>query len=225
MKIKALVWDLDGTLIYFKINYIKARRVSIKILRNYGINKQELSIQKSILENVNRAKEIFKKIGYSPKKIQNILNEVNNEVIKIEHEAAIKATKIEGIEQVLRYAKEKNLKQAIFTFNTNKNAKLSLKKVNLLNFFDVIAGRDDVVKPKPHPEHLNYICKKLNVKPSEIIVIGDNYRDIEGAKSVNSKSIAVLTTNIDRDLLIKADFIVKQKEIPNKLIEIIEQML
>ena len=40
--IKAIIWDLDGTLIDFRINSIKARRKAIKILRNYVDDKEIL---------------------------------------------------------------------------------------------------------------------------------------------------------------------------------------
>ena len=57
--IKAIVWDLDGTLIDFKINSIKARRNAFKILRNYGIPKEIFSKKKPILEMLKISKEIF----------------------------------------------------------------------------------------------------------------------------------------------------------------------
>ena len=153
--IKAIVWDLDGTLIHFKIDYIKARRTAIKILKNYGVPKNLLTVNISILENVKSAREFFAKEGVTQEKINKIIEEVDNEIIKIEYEAAQNATMIDGIDKVLEFAKNKNLKQAIFTFNTRRNAEISLKKVNLLHYFDLIVGRDNVTNLKPHPDHLN----------------------------------------------------------------------
>jgi len=50
--IKALIWDLDGTIIHFKIDYIRCRRITIKILKKHGIPKSNLTIKKNIFENV-----------------------------------------------------------------------------------------------------------------------------------------------------------------------------
>ncbi|KKL03607.1 hypothetical protein LCGC14_2624450, partial [marine sediment metagenome] len=191
--ITAIVWDLDGTIIHFKINSTKARKATIKILVNNGIDKKSLSIKRSILDNTNVSKKIFKQMGYSSGQINKIFKEVDKKISKIEHKAALNAKKIRGIEEVLLFAKKKSLKQAIYTFNKQRHAKISLEKVNLLNYFDVIIGRDNVQNPKPHPEHLLEICDNLNVDPSEILVIGDNFRDIEGAINVGARSIAVLT--------------------------------
>ncbi|KKK45466.1 MAG: Phosphoglycolate phosphatase [Candidatus Lokiarchaeum sp. GC14_75] len=223
--ITAIVWDLDGTIIHFKINSTKARKATIKILVNNGIDKKSLSIKRSILDNTNVSKKIFKQMGYSSGQINKIFKEVDKKISKIEHKAALNAKKIRGIEEVLLFAKKKSLKQAIYTFNKQRHAKISLEKVNLLNYFDVIIGRDNVQNPKPHPEHLLEICDNLNVDPSEILVIGDNFRDIEGAINVGARSIAVLTRLAKIETLQNADKIVEERDIPLKLIREIEKRL
>jgi len=223
--IKAIVWDLDGTLIHFKINSIKARKTVINILASHGIDKKQLSIQKSILDNINTSKEIFQQKENDPNLVNKVLEEIDKEVSKIEYEAALNATVIKGIEDVLTFVKKNNLKQAIFTFNKYEHAKISLEKVKLVKFFEVIIGRDNVSNPKPHPDHLLVICNKLDVKPNEILVIGDNYRDIEGALNVGAHSIAVHTKLAIVETLQKADVIVRESEIPQKLIKEIKKLL
>jgi len=223
--IKAIVWDLDGTLIHFKIDYLRVRKIAIEILKKYGVPKHLLTVKISILENMKFAREYFEKEGLHQKKINEIIEEVDNEIIKIEYEAALDAAMIDGIDHVLEFAKSKNLKQAIFTFNTQKNDEISLKNVNLMHYFNAIVGRDNATKLKPHPDHLIHICYQLNVKPNEILVIGDNTRDIEAAMNVGAHSIALLTKLAKRETLQKADTIVKENEIPTKLIKEIEKLL
>lgn len=222
---KAIIWDLDGTLIHFNIDFRRARKSAIDVLINYGMPKKKLSIRNSILDTVKDGREYFRKLEYDAEKVKKIIKEVDKVVIKIEHKAAVKATIIEGIDKVLESIREKNLKQAIFTFNTNENAKISLETVNILEYFEFIAGRDDVENPKPHPDHLLFICKKLEVEPSEIIVIGDTYRDVDGAIAVGAPSIALHTKMSDINKLQNANFIIKENEIPTKLIQIIKALL
>jgi len=226
--IKAIVWDLDGTLIHFKINSIKARRKAIKVLRNYGVPKKELSVDISIIEAIKISKQFFTEFGFSSKKIKKIIEEVNATIIEIEHEAAIKASLIEGIVEVLEFAHKKNLIQAIFTYNTHNNARISLETAGITQYFDVIAGRDDIKNLKPHPDHLKYICENIHVQLDEIVVIGDTGRDIEAALLTNSRSIALNTkipSFITREAFQKADKIIQPNEIPNKLIKTLEDFL
>jgi len=223
--IRAIVWDLDGTLIHFKINSIKARRNAIKILRNYRVPKKELSIDMSILEAIKISKQFFIEFGFSPEKIKKITEEVNKAIIEVEYEAALKATLIEGIVEVLEFAHKKNLKQAIFTYNTHNNAITSLKIAGITHYFDVIAGRDDIKNLKPHPDHLKYVCEKINVQLDEIVIIGDTGRDIEAALLTNSRSIALNTkipSFIKREEFKKADKIIQPDQIPYELIKTLE---
>ena len=224
--IKAIIWDLDGTLIDFKINSIKARRKAIKILRNYGIPKEKLSSKTPLLENIKISKEFFTENGLPVDKIKGIIKEVNNAVILVEHEAAIKATLTEGIIEVLEFAKKKNLKQAVFTYNTHGNARTSLETAGINPYFDVVAGRDDVKNLKPHPDHLRYICERINVNLDEVVVIGDTGRDIEAAINIGSRSIALNTkipNFIKRETFKEADKIIELNEIPYKLIKTLEE--
>lgn len=225
MVIKAVIWDLDGTLIHFNIDFRRARKAAINVLITHGMPKKRLSIKNSILDTIKDGREYFEKLDYDAEKIKKIIKIVDLEVIKIEHEAAIKASIIEGIDNVLEFVKKKGLKQAIFTFNTNENARISLETVNSIEYFEFIAGRDDVENPKPHPNHLLHICEKLGVKPSEIIVIGDNYRDIDAAIAVGAPSIALHTKMADINKLQHANYIVREKEIPTKLIDTIKVLL
>ena len=226
--IRAIIWDLDGTLIYFNIDFVRARRNAIKILKKNGVPKPLLSIEFSILDNVAKARDYFKTTDLSQQLVEEIIKEVDDNITKVEFEAAQKAQMVHGIDQVLDYAKARNLKQAIFTFNTNQNAEISLNTVNLRHYFELIVGRDNVNNLKPHPEHLTYICNRLKIKPSEALVIGDSSRDIEAAIKVGAYSIALDTKkpNFFREEFIKkADVIVELNEIPSKIIEIIEKLL
>lgn len=227
--IKAIIWDLDGTLIHFKIDFIRARRGAIKILKKYGVPKNILTVKSSILENVSKSREYFKSNNiYDSQKITQIISEVDDEIKKIEYEAALQASHIDGIEEVLEFIESNDLKQAIFTFNTHRNAKISLQKVHLMKYFELIVGRDNVENMKPHPDHLLLICKKLDVTPSEIIVIGDSSRDIEAALNVGAKSIAIKNKlfNLSKiETFQKADKIIEENEIPLKLIELLKEML
>jgi len=226
--IKAIIWDLDGTLINFKINSIKARHECIKILNMYGVPKEKLSITYPITENVAISKNHFHELDLPLKKVKKILKEVNEVVINIEKEAAVKATLTNGVDHVLEFAQRQRLKQAIFTYNTHKNSLLSVQTAKISHFIDLIVGRDDVKNLKPHPDHLKYICDKLRVGFDEIVVIGDSSRDIEAALNVGCYSIALDTknpTSIERDFFIKADKIVKPEEIPHELIKMLKELL
>lgn len=223
--IKAVVWDLDGTLIDFKIDFMRARKEACNILKRHGVPEVLLSLEKGIIDTVEIAKKEFKSKQLTKNEIQLILKEIDEKVIEIERDAALNASMIRGIDEVLEFVKRKKLKQAIYTYNHSTNAKISLEKVKLFQFFDIIAGRDSINNPKPHQDHLNYICSQLNVKLSQIVVIGDHYRDIQGALNVGAHSIAIYSKSARLEKLKIADVIVEEKDIPSKLIQAINSFI
>jgi len=226
--IKAIVWDLDGTIVDFKIDWIRARKEVIKFLKMHGVPKDILTINSSILDNIRMARKYFENSSYDSHTIEIIIRDVDKLVSDIEFEAAIQATAVKGIENVLEFGKQKNLKQAIYTYNTHKNASMSLEKTGLIKYFDLIVGRDGVKNAKPHPDHLLTICNQLNLTPSEILVIGDTHRDIEGALNVGAKSIGIKTkvsqiSNIE--ILEKANKVIEENQLSSQLINAINELL
>ncbi len=223
--LKAVAWDLDGTIIHFKIDFIRARQEAFLILEQNGISKEYLSLDNSIIDTIKKARKLFNSNGFEKQKIEEIVNEIEKVVINIEKEAAYNASAIQGIQQVLEFNKKNGLKQAIYTYNHTTNARLSLERVKLLHYFDIIAGRDAIENPKPHPDHLIYICENLNVQPDQVVVIGDHARDIEGALNIGAHSIGINSRLANRDTLEIAEIVIDEDEIPNKLIKTIENLL
>ncbi|MBN1801867.1 MAG: HAD family hydrolase [Candidatus Lokiarchaeota archaeon] len=223
--IKAVAWDLDGTIIHFKIDFIKARQKAFEILEQNGIAKKLLSLDNNIIDTVKSARKIFKSNGFKKSKIEEIVAEIEDIVVSIEREAALNASAINGIQEVLEFNKKKGLKQAIYTYNHSINAQLSLEKVNLLQYFDLIAGRDTIKNPKPHPDHLTFICENLKVLPNQVVVIGDHRRDIEGALNIGAHSIGINSRLASRVTLEIAEIVIDEDEIPNELIKTIENLL
>ena len=66
-----------------------------------------------------------------------------------------------------------------------------LKRENLLHYFDVIIGGEDVVSHKPDPEGLMMALSKLSVSHSECLYVGDSRTDGELAKHGNVRFAAV----------------------------------
>ena len=65
-----------------------------------------------------------------------------------------------------------------------------LVQMNLHHIFDVVIAFDDTGKRKPDPEPFLKALEKLNLKPDEVIMVGDwAERDIVGAKKIGIKTV------------------------------------
>ena len=79
-----------------------------------------------------------------------------------------------------------NIKICILTDFTLREQVKKLKTLQILNFIDKIITSEEVGYDKPTNKIFLYALHKLNVKPHEVCMIGDNYdKDIIGALNCN----------------------------------------
>ncbi|HOY71274.1 MAG TPA: phosphoglycolate phosphatase [Methylotenera sp.] len=77
---------------------------------------------------------------------------------------------------------------------TNKPEKFTLPllaKSGLAEFFDCVVSGDSLPHKKPHPMQLHHICKKLDVPEYEAMLVGDSNTDIEAAHAAGCFIITV----------------------------------
>ncbi len=166
MKISAVVFDMDGTLVESNIAFSSIRK-EIGIPERYPILEY-------IEENLTGETKV----------------EAYNAVHKYESIACKNAKEIRDITIFLNSLKEVNIPTGILTRNSKVITTETLEKFDWN--FDLILSRD-CAKPKPDPEGLDLFSKKLHIPLKEILYIGDYDFDIETAK--NAGAIAGLLLN------------------------------
>jgi len=119
------------------------------------------------------------------------------------------------VEETLQWLRSMGLKIGIVTNGLESDYKEILRKVGLLDFFDVKVGIDAVGKMKPDRDIFLYALNKLDASPSETLFVGDQLKeDYEGAKKTGLTPLL-----IDRDNVISSNVekIRSLKEIMNYL--------
>lgn len=103
----------------------------------------------------------------------------------------------------------KEYKLGVVTTKTGLYSKILLEHLEILDYFDVLIGREDVINPKPHPEPILKAIKAMNADPQKCWMIGDTCYDIESATRANIKSVAVLSGYGKKEQLQKCSKILK----------------
>ena len=80
-----------------------------------------------------------------------------------------------------------------------------LKKVNILDKFEVIVDGNDVKKAKPNPEVFLRGAKQLHCEPKNCIVFEDSLAGIKAANIASMVSIGIG----DKETLKEADYVFK----------------
>lgn len=224
-KLKAIFYDMDGTLVYFRIDFHRARQKAIEVLEKNGVPKGLFSIKLSSRETVVKARNYMKeKLNYENSKTKEIITQVSNVIAEIEMEAAINAEPVKNIRKLLEFARNMGIMQIICTFNTHKAAQITVQKAGINKYFDAIYGRDDVPmgKTKPNKEHLQVGADKFSLNPEECLMIGDHQVDILAAKAFGCVSIGVKTPK-NQFHLDHAKYMVDQSDISEQVIFLLKQ--
>ncbi len=187
--IKAVVFDLDGTLASFNVDY-KAIRAEVKdFLVKRGLPASVLSLNESIFEMLKKAEIFMKNNGESTKAISEIRNKALAIAEKYELEAAKTTSLLPGVLETLKALKKMNMKIGLCTINSEKSTNYILRRFGIAEFFDTVTPRNNVKYVKPSTEHLETTLKGLEVKPEEAMVVGDGITDMKCAREL--KAIAV----------------------------------
>jgi HAD superfamily hydrolase (TIGR01509 family) len=189
MNVKGVIFDLDGTLVGFNLDY-RALRAEVKgYLSKMGVPASVLSLKENIFEMLNKAEIFVKNSGKSTEKMAAIRSEALGIAEKYELEAAMSTGLLSGAVETLKALKRMGLKIGLCTINSEKSAIYILQRFKIAEFFDVVVTRNMVSQVKPNPEHPQVVLKALSVAPEESVVVGDSSADMQCAREL--KTIAV----------------------------------
>ena len=183
MCIKAVIFDLDGTLTqpFFDFDAI---REEMGLSRDAG---PVLEVMNSMTDQQRR----------------------NAEAILYEHEhrAVVQSTLNPGARETLDWLRQSGICIGVLTRNRKENAEAVADKHNLK--FDGIVGRDDG-PVKPDSFGVLHLCRQFGVNPQQTMVVGDYLFDILCAKTAGA--VAVLLKNQDQaeEFARQADFSIER---------------
>ena len=209
-KIKAVLFDLDNTLIDFlrmkklsceeaisamigaglKMDKERAIKILFRLYDRHGIEYHEI-FQEFLKETLGRIDwKILSEGIVAYRRIKNSFLEPYPRVFP---------TLIE--------LRRRGLKLGIVSDAPRMSAWLRIAFMGLTEFFDFVITRDDIGKEKPSMLPFRAAIKKLGVKPEEIVFVGDNpERDILGAKKAGMVTVLAKYGEWKKSMDIKADY-------------------
>jgi pyrophosphatase PpaX len=193
MPLEAVIFDLDGTLASFNLDYKTMRAEVRSYLQRKGVPASVLSTRESIFEMLKKAEIYFKNTSKSDVVFVEIQKEALAIAEKFELEAASCTSLLPGANETLKALKRMNLKVGLFTINSQKAANYILQRFQIAGFFDVVVPRNMVRYVKPNPEHFETALKMLGTLPESTLIVGDSGVDMQSAKELKTIAIGIPT--------------------------------
>lgn len=186
MKYKAIIWDLDGTLLNTLEDLCKATNHA---LATFGL--QERTIEEVRCFVGNGVRNLMKRAvpdGDNNPQFDAIFAEFRQWYVLHcqEHTAPY-----QGIPEVLKTLGQNGLKMAIVS-NKLQAGVTELWKKWFQDTIDIAIGERTGVQRKPAPDMVHLAISELGVKPEECVYIGDSDVDIMTAQNSGIDCISVL---------------------------------
>ncbi len=114
-----------------------------------------------------------------------------------------------GIRDALAMIKAEGLPISIFTGKGRDSSLITLEKIGVLEYFDMIVSGDDVQEHKPSPEGIRKFVEKFGLQNDRVLMVGDAPSDIKAARSAGTKVAYVLWDEYarNRNYELESDFV------------------
>ncbi len=190
--IKAIIFDLDNTLVDFMLMKRRAIEAAIPAMIDAGLNLEPDQINKLI-------DEIYSEKGIEYQKVFDLLlikaiGKIDFKILSsaiVAYRRAREASLVPypHVYSTLVQLIKLGLKLGIVSDAPALEAWLRLSSLNFQHLFDAIVTFEDTGERKPSPIPFLKVLELLNVKPEEAIMVGDwAERDILGAAKVGMKT-------------------------------------
>jgi HAD superfamily hydrolase (TIGR01509 family) len=214
MKISAVIFDLDGTLIDSRDQWGKAFSGVLKDLGKDVPGGHPEIPGVSIEDNWRM---LLPKYQITTGKT---LDELKSLTYKHYVKFLPEISLMDGAKDFLGDLKEGGVKITLATSCEWWVVKEVFKKLGLEGIFDATVTGEEIPNKKPFPDEFLLAADKLGVSPEDCLVIGDTPSDIEAAKSAGMKVVAITDKEEDKNTLANADLIVEGfAEVTLKVIE------
>jgi phosphoglycolate phosphatase-like HAD superfamily hydrolase len=226
--IKAVIFDLDGTLVAFKLDVNACRTAVISRLAEQGFPRDLFSMKETAFDMLVKVKKYITAQGIEDQNFANLKTTVFSIVERFELAAARTTEMFPGIPETLKALRDMNLKLALCTISGEKAAGYILNRFNLEHFFDAVIPRESVSEVKPNPVHLEAALTALQVKPHEAVLVGDSVKDVACANHLKVLAVGVTTGLSSTEELTRsgAHYIASSaSEIPKLILQLNKQAL
>ena len=183
---RAVLWDMDGTLIDSAEYHWQAWRDTMaregvpitrdQFLANFG-QRNDTILRQWLGEKVTP--EVIERIGDA------------KEALYRQHVRQQGIQPLPGVAEWVRYLHQQGWRQAIASAAPRANIETILEVLSAVGLFEAIVSAEDVHTGKPDPEVYLVAAERVAVVPSCCIVVEDALAGIEGARAAGMRSIGV----------------------------------
>ncbi|MBI3878950.1 MAG: HAD family phosphatase [Verrucomicrobia bacterium] len=187
MKIKAVLFDLDGVLVDATEWHYEALNRALALF-GYTISRYEHLTTYNGLPTRKKLEMLSVEKGF-PRGLHSLVNKIKQKNTR--EEILRRCTPVFEKEFMVRQLKRDGFKLAVCSNSIRESCELMLRASGLWDLFDFVLSNEDVGNPKPHPEIYLVACQRLGVTPGEAVIVEDAPHGLEAARQSGANVCAV----------------------------------
>ena len=197
---RAVLWDLDGTLVDSEEYHWLAWRDA---MRGEGVELTYERFLGSFGQRNDRILGTWLGPGVDSERVHRIGDKKEAEYRRLAETRGLEP--LPGAREWLIALRGAGWKQAIASSAPRENVETMLRVLDLAQYLDVIVSAEDVTLGKPDPQVFLAAAAKLGVPPAQCIVVEDAAAGVEGARRGGMKSIGVTKNGtLDADVFVRS---------------------
>ena len=186
MRLKAVLFDMDGTLLDTAPDFIAICQAMRADRGLPPMNTQH------IRDEISGGARAMVAVTFSMDPESPGFEELRQEFLdRYLKGCAVHSHLFDGMAEVLADIEAANLIWGVVTNKPVRFAEPIMQQLGLAERSKVLICPDHVKNSKPDPEPLTLACKLLDLDPASVLFVGDDLRDIESGRSAGTKTCAV----------------------------------
>ncbi len=169
MKIKAIIFDLDGVLVDAAEWHYLALNRALGVF-GFSVGREEHERFYNGLPTRVKLEHLTEKKHF-PRQLHKLIHQLKQGYTQetIQALCTVDAEKV----NMVRRLKEEGYRLIVCSNSVQKTVDLMLEKAGLMPYFDFFLSNENVARPKPDPEIFQRAFEKLQLKPSECLILED----------------------------------------------------
>ena len=189
-EIKAVMFDLDGTLIDTLADLNEAAG---RMLMTAGDFRAEPALTRKFVGNgVRKLTERYLE-HYGISSGEAFLDRCVKEFSDYYREnCCVKSALYPGAEELLEFLKDRQVKTVLCTMKPEAPAEKLLQGLGIRKYFCMVLAGDTMARPKPDPWCVGHVSEALGLENGSVAVVGDGLTDTQMARNAGAFSIGML---------------------------------
>lgn len=214
-RIRAVIFDLDGTLIDSLSSYLYSMNTVIKKFGLEPITRERLRFYLNMSKPLQEILQDLSPLFLNPEMNRRVAEEILDVYLEVQKESV---SLLPGVREVLEFLKRRGVKVGIVTGRTIEGEKkyLELERLGIRELIDCFVTARETER-KPSSSGILKCLEELKANPEEAIFVGDSVSDMEAGKKARLFTVGVLTGVGSREDLLLGN--------PDCLIEDLRELL